>query len=177
MTIGQFLLYVAAPCTIAILYVGWVVADAIRIARYEYWSDRFFSSARALIENPDTPDRTVTLISSISEMINKRGVTRAVYSTYLDVLLGNDKVSATPDGSVREFLQKQPDAMPHVDNVMHSGLLAMTYGNLIFGEKARAVLADVFALGSMMTEWQGIKKVEERVRVRGGALVPLVKTT
>ena len=177
MTIGQFLLYVAAPCTIAAFYIGWAIADAIRIARYEYWSDRFFSSAKVLVENPDTPDRTINLITSMNEMLNKRGVTHAVYSIYQDVLLGNDKFGASQDSSVREFLQKRPEAMPHVDNVMHSGLLAMTYANLVFGEKARAVLADVFALGSMVAEWQGIKKVEERVRVRSASLVPLVKAS
>jgi hypothetical protein len=181
MTLAHAMLYVVLPLalltTVAWIWISYTRADLIRIARHEYWSDRFYSAAKSLVENPDTPEGLISLIETINKMLDKWIVPTMLHSIYKkDLLREGERVIPPLDPNLDEFFEKSADNRRKVQEVAHAGLLAMTYASLIGGTQARSVLADVFGLGLPFLEWRGIRDAERRVERSAGSLVPIISS-
>jgi hypothetical protein len=175
------MLYVFLPLVVTAgsvrIWITYLRADLLRIARHEYWSDRFYSAATVLVENPETPEPIISLIESMNKLLSKWIVPTVLYSTYLkDLTSDQQRVVPPPDETFDAFLEKNVDNRRKVQEVAHAGLLAMTYASLINGIQARSVLADVFGLGLPFVEWRGIRETERRAERSAGSLVPIISS-
>jgi hypothetical protein len=181
MTLAHATLYVVLPLVVIAgsvrIWIAYLRADLLRIARHEYWSDRFYSAAKVLVENPETPEPIVSLIESMNKLVNKWIVPTLLHSTYLkDLKSDQQRVIPPPDETLDAFLEKSADNRRKVQEVAHAGLLAMTYASLVSGTQARSVLADVFGLGLPFLEWRGIRETERRAERSAGSLVPIISS-
>lgn len=167
---------VAAGFLFFICYYAFAKIELFRLERYEYWSDRFYAAAKPLVAHPDTPSSTILMIESLNDLI-----------TYSDAPIGIDRVfrrklgsktsaKTDPNEAFVNFFSKYPDLARHAETVSHAGLLAASYVSFIGGERARAILADVFS--EMQLQPYEISDAEDVREIqaihRGAYLVPSI---
>jgi hypothetical protein len=159
-------------------YYAFVQAELFRLARYEYWADRFYSAAKRLVANPETPSDIVSLVEDLSELLTTKRAPMGVYQIFKKKIGAQRKRGEgdKSEGKYREFFQKHPDLASCTGVVMHAGLLAASYVTWVGGPQARAVLADVFAemelRGHEIADAKDVRAASSHQRPSG--LVPLI---
>jgi hypothetical protein len=180
MTLAHALLFVVLPLVVIVIaaavYISFVRGELVRIARHEYWSDRFYTAAKGLVEDPNTPGSLIDAIGSVNALLNKWIVPTALYSIYSKYITGDEKRADQSDPEVGKFCENSPERARKIQEVLHSGLLAMTYASWVNGAQARSVLADFFSLGLPGVEWKGIRDTQKSVEKHAGSLVPLISS-
>lgn len=159
------------------IYYSFVREQMFRLARYEYWADRFYSSAKPLVAHPATPPQVISLIESLNELISDRSAPMGLYQVYRKKIEGKrEKTTSKSDGKVRNFFKDHPDMVRHANVVSNAGFLAASYSSMVGGSQARAVLADIFAEMELhdheIGDAQDVRDVQHSPR--STSLVPLI---
>ena len=182
MSLSEALLVICPIAGISIViavYSSYMKAQLFRLARYEEWSDRFYSAAKPLIQNPETPDQIIGLIGNLNDLITERVAPLAMYRVFLGHITQQpDREEKKSDPKLKAFFGKHPKLASNVEGVAHAGLLAASYTSIMGGVHARAVLAD--ALFDMDTQvfaaaaTQDVRAVSENAANRRSSLVPII---
>ena len=162
------------------LYYGFAKEQIFRLSRYEYWSDRFYSAAKPLVTNPETPPSLISTIETLNEVISERWAPLSVERVFRKKIQEGgwkQSPSATPaDEKTKEFFTRFPELLHKAQVVSHAGLMAAGYAHWMGGVQARAILADTFAEMELrqdeisdVADVRNVKTVD-----RGPSLVPLV---
>jgi hypothetical protein len=170
MTILEASLLLAATTLVAsfIAYYFYARAQLRRLAHYKYWSDRFFASAKRLVDEPATPERVIALVDDINDLITEPNAAIGLYKVYANKLKNppaqRAKLSAQEHEEFEKFFAQRPDLVDALEQVVHSGLLALTYTSVIWGVPARAVLAEAFGQDSKSSlALHDVKEVNRKV--------------
>ncbi|MBR1142293.1 hypothetical protein [Bradyrhizobium sp. AUGA SZCCT0431] len=138
---------IAASFVVMLFYRAYMHADLLRLARYEHWSDRFYSAAKPLVANPETPANIISLVESLNDLMTYKdapfGIAR-VFARRLEKGLPVRKDAEGAPEDYKSFFKKYPELLDNAQAVTKAGLLAPTYVRLVGGTQARAVLADLF---------------------------------
>lgn len=182
MTISEAMYVISLPIAmifvISVYYV-YVKAQLFRLARYEYWADRFYAAAKPLVAHSETPDSVVSLIESLNDLITNKSAPMGIYQVYEKKLLSKQeetksKSSASP--KFQDFFKKYPEMLGRAETVTHAGMLAACYVSLVGSSNARAVLADVFS--EMQLQNSEIGDANDVLAAnssrKGSGLVPLI---
>lgn len=158
-------------------YYSYVKAQSFRLARHEYWSDRFYSAAKPLVANPETPASIISLIEGLNDLMLKDMAPIGIYQVYQKKIEeGHQPASRTADEEFDSFFKKFPELVRKANVVSYAGMLAASYAGLAGGSYARAVLADVFAEMEMrhheIGDAQDVRAANNAQR--GTSLVPLI---
>jgi hypothetical protein len=177
MTLAQAFV-ILGPLVLAALafigYAAYVHSDLLRLSRYEFWTDHFYSSAKALVTNEETPASVLSLTAELNEFIVDKRAAFALYTIYSQRLRSPSAEKKGLDDDAVTALKKSPDMVEQLDMMMRSGLLAITYTSAMWGVQARAVLADVLSRGSRSTVvQQGVREMSDRAH-RASGLVPII---
>jgi hypothetical protein len=159
-------------------YYAFMKAELFRLARYEHWADRFYSAAKPLVANPETPPEVITLIESLNNLITEKNAPFGIASVYqrrLEEGLDRSK-EGNPSEGFGAFFKKFPDLLHNAHVISRAGLLAPSYIRQIGGLQARAILADLFSEMEMRhAEISDVADVRKVSTInRGPSLVPLI---
>ncbi|MDF3813965.1 MULTISPECIES: hypothetical protein [Rhodopseudomonas] len=167
-------------CMLIVLgaYYAFAKSELYRLARYEYWSDRFYSSAKPLVANSDTPSNIISLIEGLNVLIAQKDAPIGIISVFKRKLQNKRpaRSSQVVDEKFAAFFKTYPDLVRHAAIASHAGLLAASYVSWVAGAQARAILADVFS--EMEFEERDIGDAADVREIqavhRGPRLVPLI---
>lgn len=159
-------------------YYAYMKAELFRLARYEYWADRFYANAKPLVANPETPQEIISLVESLNALMLEKNAPFGIASVFRRRLESGFSPAKGdgPSEEYRSFFKKFPDLLNSAQAVSRIGLLAPTYVRQIGGVQARAILVDLFT--EMDLSHREISDVADVRKVstvnRGPSFVPLI---
>lgn len=161
----------AAVMAVVCLYTRWAKQDLRRLARYEHWTDRFFAAAKPLVSDPDTPPDVLDLLATVNDVITAKPASRLLYYTLKKQLLCPR--AASVDRPFEAFFAQRPELSEPFGDACYAGLMAITYLDRRWGERSRALLAEL-AEGKRRTAAivQEVREVSDRFHARHGSLQP-----
>ncbi len=181
MTISEAMYVIAVPVAALAgvsIYYAYAKAQLFRLARYEYWSDRFYTAAKPLIAHSETPEPVVSLIESLNDLITYKKAPLGIAHVYEKKLSEKPQPKSKRESSPKfqEFFKKNPEMFARAETVTHAGMLAASYASLIGGAQARAVLADIFSEMQLQNAEIGNASdvLAASANRRGSGLVPLI---
>jgi len=178
MSLWQVALILVGFVIVAAVYYAYMQAELFRLRRYEHWSDRFYSAAKPLVANPETPSSIIELIESLNGLMTARNAPFGIADVFKRrVEVGySEAKDEKPSEEYRSFFKKYPELLDKAQAVSRIGLLAPTYIRQVGGPQARAILADLFTQMDLRHQEVGdVSDVREAIVVnRGPSLVPLI---
>lgn len=118
-----------------------------RIAEYEHLSERFFNAVDILIAEPDTPDVVIETLDLLNALITDEKYAKAFFASYCSLayrrIKSGERVRLPEEYSV--FVQNHPNLENVVQDAMFCGLVAMSHLSSGWGQRYRAMLADLYA--------------------------------
>jgi hypothetical protein len=158
-------------------YYAFIKVEVFRLSRYEYWADRFYSAAKPLVANPETPSSVVSLIESLNNIIVNKNAPFGIADVFRRrIEVGLEQSGDDPSEKYETFFKKFPDLLHNANVISRAGLIAASYVRSIGGVQARAILADLFSeMDLRQREIGDVADVREVSTIhRGPSLVPLI---
>jgi hypothetical protein len=177
MTLWLAALIIVFALLALLVYHAYLQVELFRLSRYEHWSDRFYSAAKPLVANPETPAEIIALIEVLNEVMTDKsapfGIARVFTRKIEEGLPARSKAEGTTS-AYREFFKKNPELLDNAQTVTRAGLLAPTYIRQLSGAQARAILADLFCeMDLRHNEIGDVADVRSVINInRGPSLVP-----
>jgi len=125
-----------------LLYRSHAQAELNRIARYEFWTDKFYDRSKALVSDADTPAIMIEIIRGLNAAITEKRAARALFT----VLSRRRNRVAPPkmiDGEVLKFMATRPELAENFNDMIYANMMAVSYLDSRWGVAARALLADL----------------------------------
>ena len=132
---------------LAVLVARWVLARfVVRLASYERHADAFFSSARPLLRDPETPDSVLEMLSFMAREIGRRRAAIAFLGSILRLHRNGleYRKQGEDDDIERVFFERRPELDLAYGRACAAGMLAVTYRSALVGAFVRRlVLFDI----------------------------------
>lgn len=129
------ILLLAAATLAAVLWYAYAREDLERLRQQEHWYGRFVRSTNILMNDERVPKAFLQMLANLNNVILEKQGAHVLYQIYRNPGPAPDLVSVVEDGT--SFYDKDPELSKVVKEVLNSGLMAMSYTNVVWGEKAR----------------------------------------
>lgn len=152
----------AAAALAATKYYGFARADLERLRQQEYWTGRFRDGCRAMISDPRLPEADFRALGGLNGIILDPAACLEVYASYYKRVASGSRPGMDEDEDLPPLYDD--DFAQIAGNTYLSGLMAITYANLKWGEKTRGLMAHHYGNGREAANFatRAVKEVSQK---------------